>query len=63
MRVSKRIVASFAALVLALPVYAQQSGTAAVLWRDRGEVAALNLLDGSGGKARAPGSNFKFIEE
>jgi hypothetical protein len=48
---------------LALPVFAQRAGTAAVLWRDRGEVAGLNLLDGSGGKARAPGSNFKFVEE
>jgi hypothetical protein len=63
MRVSKRIFTSFVALVLALPVFAQQAGTGAVLWRDRGDVAALNLLDGPGGKTRAPGNDFKFIKE
>ena len=63
MIVSKRVVTSFVALVLALPVFAQRAGTAAVLWRDRGDVASLNLLDGQEGKARAPGTNFKFIEE
>ncbi len=63
MRVSNRIFASGVALVLALPVFGQQAGTVAVLWRDQGDVAALNLLEGPGGKARAPGSSFKFIEE
>jgi hypothetical protein len=63
MRISQRIFTSCVAFVLALPVFAQQAGTAAVLWRDRGDVAALNLLDGPGGKTRAPGTNFKFIEE
>lgn len=63
MRVSTRVFTSFVALVLALPVFAQQAGTAAVLWRDRGDVAALNLLDGPGGKTRAPGNDFKFIKE
>ncbi len=63
MRVSKRIFTSFVAFVLALPVFAQQAGTAVELWRDRGDVAALNLLDGPGGKTRAPGTEFKFIEE
>jgi hypothetical protein len=63
MRVSKRIFTSFVALVLALPVFAQQAGTASVLWRDWGDVAALNLLDGPGGKTRAPGTAFKFIGE
>jgi hypothetical protein len=63
MRVSKRIFTSFVALFLALPVFAQPAGTAAVLWRDRGNVAALNLLDGPGGKTGAPGTDFKFIGE
>ena len=63
MRVSKTIFTSFIALVLALPVFAQQAASTAVLWRDRGDVAALNLLDGPGGKTRAPGTSFKFIEE
>jgi hypothetical protein len=63
MRVSNSIFASFVVLGLALPVFAQQAGTTAVLWRDRGDVAALNLLDGPGGRTRAPGTDFKFIEE
>ena len=63
MRTPTSIAASMVALVLALPVFAQQGGTTSVLWRDRGHVAALNLLDGPGGEARAPGTNFKFIEE
>jgi len=58
-----RVCTAFVALVLALPVFAQQPGTAAVLWRDRGDLAALNLLDGPGGKTRAPGTDFKFIGE
>lgn len=60
MRVSKTICASFVALVVALPVFAQRAGTAAVLWRD---VTALNRLDGPGGQARAPGADFKFLRE
>jgi len=63
MKGSKRILTSFVALGLALPGFAQQAGTAAVLWRDRGDVAALNLLDGPGGKTGAPGTDFKFIAE
>ena len=63
MRVSTGVITSIAAFVVTLPVFAQQGGTASVLWRDRGDVAALNLLDGPGGKARAPGTDFKFIKE
>ena len=51
------------ALFLALPVFAQQAGTTVALWRDRGDVAALDLLDGPGGKDHQPGTNFKFIKE
>jgi len=63
MRVYKRIFSSLVVLFLALPAFAQQAGTTAALWRDRGDAAALNLLDGPGGKDRQPGTNFKFIEE
>lgn len=63
MRVSERIFTSFVGLVLALPVFAQQARTTVVLWRDRGDITALNLLDGPGGKTRAPGTHFKFIGE
>ncbi|MDP2998831.1 MAG: hypothetical protein Q8N47_15195 [Bryobacterales bacterium] len=57
------IFTSLVALVLALPVFAQRGGTGAVLWRDQSDLAALNVLDGPGGKTRAPGSNFKFLKE
>jgi len=51
------------ALFLALPASAQQAGTTVALWCDRGDVSALNLLDGPGGKDRQPGTQFVFIEE
>jgi hypothetical protein len=63
MRFHKKIFFSLVVLFLALPVFAQQAGTTAALWRDRGDAAALDLLDGPGGKEHQPGTNFKFIEE
>jgi hypothetical protein len=63
MRVYSRIFSSLVFLLLALPVFAQQAGSTAALWRDRGDVATLDLLDGPGGKEHQPGINFKFIEE
>jgi len=63
MRDHKRIFSIILVLFLALPAFAQQAGTTAALWRDRGDVPALNLLDGQGGKNRQPGTNFTFIKE
>ncbi len=63
MRFYKTIFSSIVILFLALSAFAQQAGTTATLWRDRGDVATLNLLDGPGGKEHQPGSIFKFIEE
>ena len=63
MRVCKRIFSTLVILFLALPAFAQQAGTTVALWRDRGDVAALDLLGGPGGKEHQPGTNFKFIEE
>ena len=40
----------------------QASGTAA-LWRDRGDVASLNLLYGAGGKDHQPVGKFTFVKE
>ena len=51
------------ALFLALPAFAQQAGTTVALWSDRGDIAALDILNGPGGKEHQPGTNFKFIEE
>ena len=62
MRVHKTIFSSIV-VFLALPVLAQQAGTTATLWRDWGDVAALDLLGGPGGKEHQPGTIFKFIEE
>ena len=50
-------------LFLALPAFAQQAGTTVALWSDRGNIAALDILNGPGGKEHQPGTNFKFIEE
>jgi len=49
-------------LFMALPAFAQQAGTVA-LWHDRGDVSALDLPDGPGGKSRQPGTNLVFIKE
>ena len=40
----------------------QDSGTAA-LWRDRGDMASLNLLYGAGSKERQPAGTFTFVKE
>ena len=63
MRVYSRIFSSLVVLFLTLPAIAQQAGTTATLWQDRGDVATLDLLDGPGGKEHQPGTNFEFIEE
>ena len=69
MRVYKRIFSGIVVLFLALPAFAQQggqvvqAGTTHVLWREPGDISSRNLIDGAGGKAHAPGTKFKFIEE
>jgi len=63
MRVYSRIFSSLVVLILALPAFAQQARSTAALWRDRGDVAALNLVDGPGGRNRQPGTSFRFIKE
>src|SRR4051794_33236880 len=41
------------------------SGALRVLWRDPGDIAALDLVNGAGGTAHAPGDHdqYKFIKE
>jgi hypothetical protein len=51
------------ALCLAVAASAQQPGRAVVIWHDRGDAAALDLVGGPGGKAREPGHVLRFIEE
>jgi hypothetical protein len=50
-------------LCLAVAVSAQQPGRAAVIWHDRGDAAALDLVGGPGGRAHEPGEQLRFIEE
>ena len=40
-----------------------KSSGSVVLWRDRGDVAALNLLYGAGGKEHQPAGKFTFVQE
>jgi hypothetical protein len=51
------------ALCLAIATSAQQPGRAAVIWHDRGDAAALDLVGGPGGRAHEPGEQLRFIEE
>ena len=51
------------ALFMGMPAFAQQAGTTVALWSDRGDIAALDILNGPGGKEHQPGTSFKFIEE
>jgi hypothetical protein len=50
-------------LFLALPATAQNGAPAAVIWHDRGDPMAMNLLSGPGGAERDPGTDFTFIKE
>ena len=64
------------ALAFSLPVRAFQEpkaqafdavagahGSTAGLWRDRGNIASLNLLYGAGGKEHQPAGKFTFVKE
>ena len=63
MRVAESVLLIIPALLLAMPVFAQEPGRASVIWHDRGDVAALDLAGGPGGKDHEPGNAFRFIEE
>ena len=57
------MVSALAVLLLTTPIEAQEAARPAVIWYDRGDAAALNLLTGPGGRDREPGTNFRFIRE
>jgi hypothetical protein len=63
MRVPERALFAIPALLLAMPVFAQEPGGTGAIWQDRGDVAALDLVGGPGGKDHEPGNTFTFIEE
>ena len=63
MRVYKRILWAIPGLILAMPVFAQDSGSTAVIWQDRVDAASLDLAGGPGGAAHEPGNELRFIKE
>jgi hypothetical protein len=63
MRIFRTVVVLVVASFLTLPVFGQQGRSGSLLWQDRGDPAALDLVTGSGGKTREPGVHFKFIKE
>lgn len=63
MRVLESVLAAIPALLLAMPVFAQESERQGVIWEDRGAVSALDLALGPGGNAHEPGNEFTFLEE
>ena len=59
----RNTVSALAILLLTPPVGAQEAARPAVIWYDRGDAAALNLLSGPGGPGREPGTDFRFVKE
>ena len=63
MKVLVRVLSAIPLLLLAMPAFAQEPGHAGVIWQDRGDASALDLVGGPGGKDHEPGNTFTFIEE
>jgi hypothetical protein len=63
MQSHRNVVSALAVLLLTTPIGAQEVTRPAVIWYDRGDAAALNLLTGPGGRDREPGMDFRFIKE
>lgn len=63
MRVYMKIFSSLAVLFLAVPTFAQQTGSAAALWREPDSISSRNLYYGPGGKQNEPHGKFTFKDE
>jgi len=65
MRAFNTVASIIVGLVLTLPAFGQQAQGKRVIaiWNDHGDVSALDMVNGSGGKAQRPGTRFKFIKE
>src|SRR5205823_94206 len=50
-------------LSMAMPAFAQNAAPTAVIWHDRGDIDALDLIAGPGGKDGEPGVDFTFLKE
>jgi hypothetical protein len=48
--VYERVLPVVAAPLLAKPVFGQEARRTAVIWHDRGDAAALDIVSGAGGK-------------
>jgi hypothetical protein len=62
-RLGRRGLFTVLALCVALPSLAQTPRSPVVIWHERGDASALDLVGGPGGKAHEPGNVLKFIEE
>jgi hypothetical protein len=64
-RVRPRLAAAAAALLVVAAVAAAEAdqGKKAILWKDPGNIGALDLFWGSGAAARAPQGPFTFVKE
>jgi hypothetical protein len=63
MNVPGRVLSIVPALLLVMPLFAQAPVPVGVIWQDRGDASALDLVGGAGGKEHEPGNAFTFIEE
>jgi hypothetical protein len=63
MNVPKKVLSIVPALLLVMPLFAQAPVPVGVIWQDRGDASALDLVGGAGGKDHEPGNAFTFIEE
>jgi hypothetical protein len=63
MRLFRNVAFIVIAFCFALPAFGQKAENQPQIWQDRGDMAFLDLLAGSGGKDHGPGSHFKFIKE
>jgi hypothetical protein len=64
MRISRTVFSILTASFLMLPAFGQQAGTnKAVIWRDVGDISALDLVAGSGGREFKPSGTFTFVKE
>ena len=51
-----------AILLLAVPAFAQNTPSPAVIWQDRGEAAGVDLSTGPDGKDRGHGTEFTVMK-
>jgi hypothetical protein len=63
MRVFRNVAVIVISSFLTLPVFGQSTENRLQIWQDRGDIALLDLVAGSGGNSHQPGIHFTFIKE